>query len=312
MRIAFVGQGRYFLATSFQGRLKGSIGKFFDLDSQLISEEHILSGLVEFRPNVIVVYRPDFFERLNNLIYDLQIAPVVGFFTEPVGKRTTFFVDNLRQRRQFLKNSLKHLKLDYHFCFTDDLAEFVSRYALVSGVMPLPVNDKLYSQRKFDLSNAKIIFLGRMNVYRSNIVDSIKHEYNPIVIDNGLGFDELESLIEKKSAIALNIHVGKLKSFEHRVLGHMALGHLVISQPLIPDFGFLPDCEYISFDSSLDLVRQLEKIRKNPEWATWIANRGIEMVKRHKASEIWSQLGNTLVTWDGIETRKHFGLPQKP
>ena len=297
MRIAFVGQGRYFLAASFEGKKRNSIGVFIDLDHPSLTTEVIISEIIRFKPDLIVVFRPDFFQDLTNIIYKLQAAPVAGYFSEPIGHRFSFFVDNLRSRRNALRQSLKSLHLDYTICFTDELAVFVSRFRTVHAVFPLPVNDDLFVNQEITLESARILFVGRLNDYRIGILDFVKHRFNPIIVDNGFDYRDLSLLLNGKSAIALNIHVGKMKTFEHRALVHMAAGHLMLSQTLAPDFGFLPDCEYINFNSGSELVSKLNEIYSNPELALWIARRGNQMARRHAASNIWTDFGKNLNHW---------------
>jgi hypothetical protein len=309
LRIAFVGQGRYFLAASFEGR-KGKIsGKFFDLDSPNTKLENLLSDLVDYSPDLVVFYRPDFFLDTSNAIFDLQVAPVVGFLTEPIGSAFTYGVDNLRSRRKSLRTTLSSLRLNYIFCFTHELADFVSKYKIVTSVMPLPVNDVLFSRPRTSEIFSKIVFVGRINEYRKNILQNIKHAYDPLVIDNGVTYPSLKQILPDKNVIAINIHVGRMRTFEHRALVHMAMGHLVISQKLFPSFGILPNCEYLIFQSGLDLEKQIEKVKNNPELAQWIAARGNDMANRHIASEVWANVYSTILQFEKsgiglVENRK--------
>lgn len=298
MRIAFVGQGRYFLAASFEGRQGKVLGKFFDLDSRGARLENLLSNLIDYSPDLIIFYRPDFFLDESNAIFDLQVAPLVGFLTEPIGSVFTIGVDNLRSRRKSLRVALNSLRIDYIFCFTHELAEFVSKYKIVTSVMPLPVNDELFFRPRSNEIFSKIVFVGRINDYRKNILQAIKHAHDPLIIDNGVTYPLLRQILSSENIIAINIHVGRMKTFEHRVLVHMAMGHLVITQRLLPSFGILPNCEYLIFHSARDLERQIEKVDSNPELAQWIAARGNDMANRHVASEVWARVYMTILQFE--------------
>ena len=175
MRIAFIGQARYFRAAAFEGSTKKITGKFIDLDDLGLTPELILSEVIRFKPNLIIFFRPDFFQDIANSISNLKIAPVIGYLSEPVGRTFNFYVDNLGSRRRNLKKSLKNLKLNYVVCYTDDLAKFVSKYRKVHSIFPMPVNDNLFEKPDFKVNSSRILFIGRLNDYRIDILNFIKH-----------------------------------------------------------------------------------------------------------------------------------------
>jgi hypothetical protein len=117
----------------------------------------------------------------------------------------------------------------------------------------------------------------------------LKSNYNPLIIENGLDFFQFSQAFSDSSFNAINVHVGTIQTFEHRVLVHMAMGHLVLSQVLQPDFGFLPNCEYVHFTNADSLKDALSRIEKDSQWASWVAKRGRHMVEKHRASEVWER-----------------------
>jgi hypothetical protein len=303
MRIAFVGQARYFLAASLEGKYNGVEGRFYDLDPLFLDTNQLVNTLVEFAPDFIVFFRPDFYSEVSNILYDLNIAPLIGFLTEPVGTKSMIRVDNLRERRAQLQKNLASLRIDFIICFTNDLADFVSAIRPVTFVMPLPVNDIFYTGIKVSQKFEKPVFIGRLNDYRSKILNTIKHRHDPLIIDNGFTYSSFSNFAPDDGVIAINIHVGRMKTFEHRVLLHMAMSHLVISQPLVPSFGLLPNCEYLVFETGMELESQLVNVRDNPDLASWIAARGHEMAERHRASIVWVQLAKSLLILGPMSSR---------
>jgi hypothetical protein len=289
-RIAFIGQGRYFKACSFEDSYDENFGKFFDLDFES-TQNNLVIDLLNYEPTTIVFFRPDAFSLLTRTIKDHLKIKIIGVLTEPVSAPKFRRVDNIRDRRKRLKVEILKCEVDYWVCYTPDLAHFVGRYVDVSAVFPLPVNDNLF---RVETSGQNIlgkpIFLGRLNKHRNDLLHKVKHQYDPLIVENGLPIEVLSELYPDKTLVTLNLHVGSIRTFEHRALCHMAQGHLVVSELLTPDYGFLPDCEYLLIKSDLDLLQLLESIYNNIPLSKWIANRGHLMSKRHRASEVWPSL----------------------
>lgn len=101
-RIAFLGQGRYFLPASFTGISQTLQGKFFDLD-QDDDEISLLESIERFDPDVLVYFRPDMFPHLTRLLQQHVDVPTIGFLTEPVTGGSILPRDNIRDRRKYLK-----------------------------------------------------------------------------------------------------------------------------------------------------------------------------------------------------------------
>jgi glyoxylate carboligase len=120
-----------------------------------------------------------------------------------------------------------------------------------------------------------------------------------LIIENGLDFFQFSQVFSDLSFNAINIHVGTIQTFEHRVLVHMAMGHLVLSQVLQPDFGFLPNCEYVHFTNTVSLEDALSRIEKDPQWSSWVAERGRLMVEKHRASEVWERTHKSILQMNG-------------
>jgi len=285
-RIAFVGQPRYFLAAAFVGMNSNICGEFFS--SEEPESNKLLTSLQVFSPDVIVVFRPDFNRSVLGSIRSNFDIPLLGYLTEPIETHGKFLVDNLRERRRFLRQNLPVLDLDGLICFLPSVADFAADFSNVISVMPLPVNDNLFSVGP--LKNSKVsrfVFAGRINSYRNNWLEPTKHLHNPLIIENGMDFFEFKKFAKGFTYAGINLHVGNIDTFEHRALVYMAGAHLVVSELLNPGFGFLPDCEYVLVRKPSELMNVMQAIKDDPLVFDWVRKRGRRLVENNRASENW-------------------------
>ncbi len=290
--IAFLGQKGYFHASSFTGQNSQISGKFFDVgrDGTQSDEEvsKILKKLIDYQPDYLVYFRPDLYPSFTRKVSEVYAGPRIGFLTEPVTHKKFSSPDNIRERKRHLLSTLKSCEVDFWYCYTNELADFVSAKVTVQSVRPLPVNDKLFvgASNRLDFSQPTFVHLGRLNEYRMSYLNSIKENCNPIIIENGVPISDLEKFV-KSSIVGINLHVGPINNFENRVLLHMARNHLVMSQVLRPDFGLLPGCEYIYFETQDELAVAVNDCQENPELAKWVASRGHMFAQKFRASKQW-------------------------
>lgn len=295
-RIAFLGQSRYFLSSAFVGKNSHISGIFVDIardgERTQLDEENIVSQLEDFAPDFIVYFRPETYPQFTKFLFNLWGLPTIGFLTEPVTSKSKINVDNILERRNHLLENVSRCEVDYWISYSLDLADFISTKIKIGSVQPLPVNDELFRKPlpQIKMDDQKVVFVGRLNPYRISYLDPIKQKYNPFILDNGLDLSEVGEYFKNNFVIGINIHVGSIVSFENRVLTHMAQGHLVLSQILSPDFGILPGCEYLGFESPNDLIQTLRLCEENPNWANWIRLRGALYSQKFKASSQWKRI----------------------
>ena len=251
-------------------------------------ESKTLKDLLDYQPDYLVYFRPDLFPAFTKEVSKIFAGPRVGFLTEPVTHKRFSSPDNIRERKGHLLSTIKMCEVDFWYCYTNELADFVSSKVTVQSVRPLPVNDKLFvrASDQLDFIHPTFVHVGRLNEYRMSYLNSIKEKCNPVIIENGVPISDLEKFL-KGGIIGINLHVGPINNFENRVLLHMARSHLVISQVLKPDFGLLPGCEYLFFETQGDLATAVKNCRENPELAKWIARRGHMFAQKFRASKQW-------------------------
>lgn len=292
--LVFIGQKRYFFDASFHGISRGWSSNFIDLDSTQSNLE-VLEILGRYQPSIIVMFRPERVAVLSQLIKGKFNCVVIGYLSEPIARRFLPTQDNLRSRRNYLLRELHNCYVDYWICYSKELADELNSRIDVWSCMLMPVNDDLFVESLTKLVRRQPIFVGRLNPYRQNFINEIKQAHDPIVIENGVSLRSVNKLWNSDRFIGINIHVGKIANFEHRVYIHMALGHLVFSQMLPMESGLLPDCEYVQFDSPSELDSKLTEFNTNLARGELIAKRGNLMVQRFKASVIWTNVCNSII-----------------
>ena len=251
-------------------------------------ESETLKNLIDYQPDYVVYFRPDLFPEFTKKVSKIYAGPRIGFLTEPVTHKRFSSPDNIRERKHHLLSTVQMCEVDFWYCYTNELAEFVNGKINVQSVRPLPVNDKLFARTSdfLDFKDPTFVHVGRLNDYRMSYLNSIKEICDPVIIENGIPISDLVKFL-KGGIVGINLHVGPINNFENRVLLHMARNHLVISQVLKPDFGLLPGCEYFVFESPGELAESVKNSQEIPELANWIASRGHQFAQKFRASKQW-------------------------
>ena len=128
------------------------------------------------------------------------------------------------------------------------------------------------------------LFVGRTTAYRSSFLEPVKHKYGWTVLDNAHLVDLLPY------SIALNLHNENYANFENRNFLHMALGHLVLSEPQEANLDLSPGFTHLEFNKPKELLNLLEYVDSEPNEVRRLRDNGRKFVNRYSASKTWSKL----------------------
>lgn len=161
-------------------------------------------------------------------------------------------------------------------------------------VFPLPVDDRFYGPVRVLDDAPSALFVGTSTDYRERFLIQAKHEHDLLHYAHGLWGDELRAVFAR-CAVAVNVHCDGQPAFEHRVLVHLAAGHLLLSEPLAPAFGLEPEVDYVPIVRSDELVTLLHQLRDRPALHERVRHSGRAKAEAHRASVVWPRVLRDLV-----------------
>lgn len=157
----------------------------------------------------------------------------------------------------------------------------------------LPVDDRLYAAVR-ERPSARALFMGASTEYLERFLMDPKHEHDLLHYAHGLWGDELRQVLGAVG-VGVNVHSDSRPAFEHRVLVHLAAGHLLVSEPLAPARGLEPELDYVPVVRSDELLRVLRALRKRPELHDRVRHSGRLKAEAHRASRVWPRIVGDLL-----------------
>jgi hypothetical protein len=289
VRVAFVGQRTYFEACSLTTPAGGLQPLFVDFRGGAETAP-MLDALRRFDPHAVVVFRP---EILPPQTMDAIAAPVLGFLTEPLPR--THAGEDVAPHPNLAYNLAELAKIDRRNVdrvITFDPHGWDAAAALVPlwRAMPLPVDDRLYRTPRPSRRPPRIVFIGYSTMHREQSLVALKHEFDLPHYAHALMGDELRDVLWSAD-VALNIHGEEwVRSFENRVLLHLASGALVITEVLEPLFGLEPGLDVLQVSDRHELSLRVHQLMHMPDMHDRIRIRGHHKSRQFAASKLWPRV----------------------
>jgi hypothetical protein len=288
LRLAFVGQSTFFVATSLDEDSPRIKTRFFEFRRHA-DPEPLIAGLREFDPHVVIVFRPELIP--DGLFADLRAA-TLGFMTEPL-PRMGRDNPNLQQRMREMQE-IDRANFDRIVAFDPLLSESTEKLVDIWRTLPLPVADRYYMPVRPMTAAPRIVFVGRSTEHREAYLLEPKHQLDILHLAFGVDADMLEQVLADHD-VTINLHNEDYESFENRVCLHLAAGHLVISEKLNPRHGLEPGIDYIEVNSPEELMEVLLPLQRWPGTHDRIRERGWLKAEQFRASAVYPRLVNDLL-----------------
>lgn len=293
MKLTFVGQSTYFLPTSLTQRVGQIDPHFVDFKTGDNSEE-LRAKLKELKSDVLIFFKPESIP--NGALAGIE-GMKIGWFTEPIPRqRSVSGALALSSHERDLKRRLSYLEgidfsqFDRFISYDPLIAETLSTFVDVWRSLPLPVDDKFYSEVTVGKSlNPKFGFLGRPTRYRDQFILPALHENDFLYIAHGATGPMLEYVLSKLD-VGINLHNEAYLNFENRVPLHLASGHLVMSDELSPTHGLEVGIDYLPVQSAHQFLESLRKVRQEFGAFDLMRLRGREKAEYFRASRIYLEV----------------------
>lgn len=290
-RIAFVGQRTFFEACSLDRPCERLLPAFFEFRAGG-DVDAAVARLREFDADVTVVFRPEIVPA--GALATLPGA-VLGFLTEPLPRAPGQTNRDLEGRLWELRKADRG-NFDRIVAFDPLVASVAEEEGIlpVWRALPLPVADRFYAPPRAPRTPPRVLFVGRSTEHRERLLTPTKHRFDLLHVAFGVDVERLASLMDEHE-IAVNLHTDRFPSFENRVPLHLAAGHLVLSEPLVPTHGLEPGADYVEIGAPEDLLNALELLEEHP--TTWqaVRVRGRAAAERFRASRVYPRLVDDLL-----------------
>ena len=283
-RLAFVGQGTFFEACSLADGLAGFRTRFIDFrlrgDAGALRE-----ALDEFRPDVVVVFRP---EAIPAGTFEGLDALTLGYLTEPIPRTPAGGHPDL-DRRLWELSQVDAASFDRVISFDPLIAATADEVLPVWRAVPLPVADRYFKPVGESFGRPRVLVVGRSTPHREWMLQDVKASRDVLHVAFGVGADELETLLDEHQ-LGLNVHNDTYLSFENRVSLHLAAGHLVLSEPLLPLHGLETGIDFLPVGTPGDVWWAVECMARFPGIYHRIRVRGRLKAEQFRASRVWPRL----------------------
>jgi hypothetical protein len=285
VRVAFVGQRTYFEACSLAAPSAGLVPAFIDFRGG-VEVDALRDALRRFRPHVIVAFRP---EMLPPGALDAIPAPVLGFITEPLPRADREPHPNYGYNLAELAK-IDRGNVDRVICFDANSWDAAAPLVPLWRAMPLPVDDRLYRAPTPSRRPPAIIFIGYSTMHREQSLIGLKHEFDLPHYAHALMGEELRAVLARAD-VGLNVHGEEwVRSFENRVLIHLAAGHLVITEVLEPLYGLEPGIDVVQVSDRYELNLRVHQLQQMPEMYDRVRIRGHHKSRQFAASKVWPRV----------------------
>lgn len=285
VRLAFVGQRTYFEACSMPAPAAGVTPAFFDFRG---GDETgaLLDALRGFAPHAVVVFRP---ENLPAGAMAEVRVPVLGFITEPLPRADREPHPNYDYNLDLLRHADPG-NVDRVITFDVNSWDAAAPLLPLWRAMPLPVDDRLYRRPTPSRRPPRVIFIGYSTMHREQALLGLKHEFDLPHYAHALMGDELRDTLHGAD-VGLNVHGEQwVRSFENRVLLHLAAGHLVITEVLEPLYGLEPGIDVVQVSDRFELDLRVHQVHTMPDVYDRVRIRGHHTSRQYAASRVWPRV----------------------
>ena len=245
----------------------------------------MLAALKRFRPDVVVVFRP---EIIPPGAFDGIDALTVGFLTEPIPRNSGEPHPDLERRLDDLR-AVDPSNFDRIVSFDPLVATTAARIVPVWRSLPLPVADRFFLEPRERRMTPSILFTGRSTPHREAFLGSAKHFYDVIHLVHGVTDDRLIEFLGEVD-VGLNLHNEPYPSFENRVCVYTAAGLVVVTEPLSPTNGLEPGIDYLEVRTPDELMSALFDLKRDIHAYRRVRVRGRAKAERFRASRVYPEL----------------------
>jgi len=294
LRLAFVGQATFFEACALDAKGGGQSPvlqtAFFEFRRHG-DARRLRAQLDAWRPHVVAVFRPEVVP--PGTFAGLEAA-TLGFLTEPIQRQVGGGHPDLDRRLGELRQ-VDAAGFDRVVSFDPLIVGTAEGVLPVWRSVPLPVADRFFRPVRPLRGAPRVLFVGRSTEHRERMLAPLKARRPDVLhMAFGVAADDLDALFGEHD-VGLNVHNESYLSFENRVCLHLAAGHLVVSEPLVPAHGLEAGLDYVPVGTPDALAHAVEQLSRFPRMWHRVRVRGRLKAEQFRASRVWPRLAADLL-----------------
>jgi hypothetical protein len=284
-RLAFVGPAPVFAVATPSTQATGLTTRFVDFRADGDARA-LLAELRTFAPHAIVFFRP---EHVPPAVATELECAVVGVAAEPLPRPHISHAGlewNLAELANADARSFDRLLVCDPLGFGAAAGTGLPAWRSA----PLPVDDRLFRPVRPARRPPRAVFIGHSSAHAEQYLLPVKHGFDIGHYASGLAGDLLEEVLAAAD-IGINVHADEhVAPFAHRVLVHLAAGHLVLSERLDTTFAFEPDIDFLLTPYPAAIDRRMHQLTQRPDAYDRVRMRGHAKVQQYRASRVWPAL----------------------
>lgn len=160
--------------------------------------------------------------------------------------------------------------------------------------IPPPVSDALFADVRPLHGRPRAMAVGRSTPFRERMLLPAKHHHDLLQVIHGVSGEPLIELLREHD-VGVYFPPVPGGGFGAQVGMHLAAGHLLLTEDLIPDHGLERNIDYLYVDSADELVWILDRLTRFPEMHQRIRIRGRLKAEQYRASRLFARIGHDLI-----------------
>ncbi len=160
--------------------------------------------------------------------------------------------------------------------------------------IPPPVSDALFGEIRRLEEGPRAMTIGRYTPYREAMLSFAKHEHDVLQVMHGVTGAPLVELLHECD-VGIYVPPNRGGSFGHQVGMHLAAGHLLLADRLVPAHGLERNIDYLRFYSREELAWVLLRLKRFPGIHHRIRVRGRLKAEQYRASRLFSRIAHDLL-----------------
>jgi hypothetical protein len=288
--VAFVGRRVEHAAWALSGPARG-------VDPVWVERgEDLLARLRDAAPDLVVVFRPDIVPA--GLVRELDCTTLAVLpdalpleWGDPdVWDPMPWLGESLRLAGGLGPELEGFAREDYDRVIAAD--PLLARVAPELGLWrspPLPVDDAFFFGDRGVPRPLRPLFLGESTAHREDMLLNPKHVFDLSHYASGLEGERLREVLAATN-VGVVVHPGRFPGFPPTLPLHLAAGHLVVSEPLMPTRGLEPGLDHVVVAAVDQLMRILAQLAARPAAFEQVRLRGRARAEAFRASRAWPRL----------------------
>lgn len=278
LRVAFLGAPLWLDGCFPTAPLHGLLARRFDV-APGGDAARLLAAVSAFRPHVSVIFDP-------------ACVPADALLAAPGVTLGVLVGGDSQDGAACITGSLE--ALDRLVSFTPALTGARIGGAGVWRAIPPPVSDALFAEVRPLRGVPRVLSIGASSSHREAMLIDAKHHHDLLQLIHGVSGEALRELLVEYD---VGVYVARAPGggFGQQVGVHLAAGHLLIAEPLVPTHGLERDIDYLQFDSPDGLRWMLDRLRRFPEMHQRTRIRGRLKAEQFRASRLFARVLSDLL-----------------